>query len=184
MRILILLLLLLPQVGLTQKIENLSPLPIIANKVHYSEVVESGQPYNIQQLHKNATPWNLKEQTHFNNQVENKEEWKLKNAILYNSPNELFGICRIAIKVNPITNYYSLNFHLLFKNGKYKYEFSNFRSLGNTMREPLTKNFNHTDNAIEKVLPSKNQVSFIKSEMDGLIRDFKEDILRKSDFIF
>jgi hypothetical protein len=184
MRIAFILFIFLPLLSICQTSKNADVLPIVNNKVVYTEVVELGQGYTVNQFHKNAKIWLSKEQNHFNNQLFQKDEWNLDQSILFENENEIFGVCRISINTNPTYNYYAFNVHLLLKDGKYKYEFSNFRFIGSNIKDPLAKRYEHTDEPLERVEKSKNQMNLIKTEMEGLIRDFKEDMARRSDLNF
>jgi hypothetical protein len=179
MKYILLILLFMPAILSAQK----NDLPNIEGRIRYVETVQQAG-YTVSQLYDNAKIWIQKEQTHFNNQLDRKEEWGLKESLLLDKHNELFCICRIVVSTFPEQTYYSFNVQLLFKDGGFKYEFSNFRYIGSNTRNPLNKTYEHTDEPIDKTSLSKNQSNLIATEMAGLIRDFKNDMLRKSDFNF
>lgn len=158
--------------------------PYQNGKIHIIEVVQDSLTKD--QLFDNASTWFAKETNDYNNIIIHKVDFGIKDNIIINdrSGGEFVGTLKSLARQNFNETLYSFDVYIYVKDGKYKYDFTNFKYLGNSLTNNMMGRNMTMDFPLEQIdrtnTKNKNIIIHIKQDVDREISDLKQSMATRS----
>lgn len=130
------LLLFFPVFAMAQKHKDSTGiLPYSDGKIHVTGIITLDSAYDKSTLYDNAVIWFGKSTNDYNNKLQHKDKYGLKDNIIINNRNEGEFVGILNILVSQAFNQILIGFdaYVYAKDGKYKYDFTNYKYLRNLM---------------------------------------------------
>ena len=135
--------------------------PYENKKIHITGVVQLDSSHLKKVLFDNSVIWFARATNDFNNQLQHPEKWGLKDNIIIKDEaiGELSGTLRINVKLPFGETLASFDAFVWVKNGRYKYDFTNYKYINNNLSDRFISPQN-TSNDLE-LYDYKNYKNFL-----------------------
>ncbi|MDQ6756275.1 MAG: DUF4468 domain-containing protein [Bacteroidota bacterium] len=181
--LLILSLIIVTQTTAQKKKDTTGILPYENSKIHFTSIVMLDSTYDQKTLYDNALIWFSKETNTYNNRLQHKDKFGLKDNIMINNRADGEFVGTLNTLTNQSFNQILIAFdvYVYTKNGKYKYDFTNFKYLTNAMMNAFSGNQVNVVTNFEAFdfKGNKNLVKALNENCLALINSLKEQMTIK-----
>ena len=168
--------------GVSQKHSGV--FPYIDGKIHFTKVVTVDSSIGKETLIKNAIIWFEKTTTDYNNSINNKESYGLKdNTILKNiNTGEFVGTLNMIVQQSLSQSLIGFDVYIYAKDGKYKYDFTDFKYLGNSLENKMAGRNMNSVTSMESADKSrfKKLMALIYKSCLSAIEKLNEQMVKQS----
>lgn len=158
-------------------------LPYANGKIHFTEVIGLDSTYDQKTLYDNALIWFSKATNDYNNKLQHKDKFGLKDNIMINNRPEGEFVGNLNMLVNQSFNQILITFdvYVYVKNGKYKFDFTNYKYLSNAMMNAFAGQQVNVGNGLEAFdfKGNKNMIKEVNNITLKLVQDLKEQMTLK-----
>ncbi len=164
-----------------KKIDSTGIFPYEAGKIHITDIVKDS--LSKDELFNNAVVWFAQQTNSVNNQVRNKISFANKDNIIIKNEQtgEFVGTLKGIAHQSLSDILYSFDIYIFVKEGRYKYDLTNFKYLGNSLSNAIAGQnmpMDITLESIDKNRPAKNRnaIKKINDDVAKIISGLKESM--------
>lgn len=162
-----------------KKIDSTGIFPYQSGKIHIVDVIKDSL-LSKDQLFNNAVIWFAKQTNSINNKIRNKVAFGIQNNIIIKNEQtgELVGTLKGIAHQSIGDILYSFDIYIYVKDGRYKYDLTNFKYLGNSLSNAVAGENMPMDinlESIDKNRPAKNRnaIKKINEDVASIINGLK-----------
>lgn len=156
----------------------------IDGKIHIASVVITDSSLDKKTLFNNALIWFAKATNDYNNKLQHKDKWGLKDNIAIKNDSECTLVGTLNMNVEKGLNEILIGFDVAIycKDGKYKYDFTNYKYINNALMSSMagTDINMSTDLETYDIKRNKKLMILIYNNSISLINSLKNQMQVKS----